>query len=614
MDPIITVFRPVTAMITAVVAGLATNFFGERRGSGDATDAAQEPALAAAADDVTCCDDHGHDHGHQAVAAGPPDPRPRFQHTVRGIYRYAFRELLDEISHWLVLGIVLSGVIAAALPPDLFERYLNDPLTSMLVMLVIGILVYTCASSSTPIAAALVLKGLNPGAALVFLLAGPATSLSSITVLLKFLGARVVALYLASIALVSLLAGFTLNWTYQALAIDPRATFGAATGFIPEPLKVAGGLVLLTLLLVSLRRAQAPREWLWLRDRCARASGIGLTARRLQVGTLAALVLLYLASGLFTVQPGEIGVRQRFGAITAPDLGPGLHYRLPWPFGSHRIVATDLVRRAELGFRSAAPDLGVRALARDRLTVGGPGNPVPNTIKATGFWFEKQSVPEESFLLTGDGNFIDIRFSLQYRIADPVAFAYDIAEPEALVRSLTLAALRSLVGTSGIDAVYTTERGATEQRVARRVQDLLDRYGAGIELMSVRLLYVHPPTEVHDAFRDVASAQEDKLRTINRAQTFAVEDINQAQGEAAALIEKALAFQDERIRRAAGDASGFGLKVDAYRRAPELTRFRLQLETIEAVLPGVQKFVRPGADDVEEFDLWLLEPLGGGTR
>jgi HflK protein len=612
MDPIITVFRPVTAMVTAVVAGLATNFFGNSRRSEGAADVAEGQAVAAA-EDVTCCDEHGHDHGHQAFApgTGAPEPRAPLQQTVRGIYRYAFRELLDEISYWLVLGIILSGVIAAALPPDVFERYLNDPLTSMLVMLVIGILVYTCASSSTPIAAALVLKGLNPGAALVFLLAGPATSLSSITILLKFLGARIVALYLASIAVVSLLAGFTLNWTYQALAIDPRATFGTATGFIPEPLKVAGGLLLLALLLASLRRTHVPGEWLWLRDRFARLSGIGLTARRLQVGALAVLVLLYLASGLFTVQPGEVGVRQRFGAITAPGLGPGLHYRLPWPFGGHRVVATDLVRRAELGFRSAAADLGARALARDRLTVGGPGNPVPNAIKATGFWFEKQSVPEESFLLTGDGNFIDIRFSVQYRVADPVAFAYGIAEPEALVRSLTLGALRSLVGTSGIDAVYTTERGATEQRVARRVQDLLDRYGAGIELMSVRLLYVHPPTEVHDAFRDVASAQEDKLRTINRAQTFAVEDVNQAQGEAAAMIEKALAFQDERIRRAAGDASGFGLKVDAYRHAPELTRFRLQLETIEAVLPGVQKFVRPGADDVKEFDLWLLEPLGG---
>ncbi|MCE3250371.1 MAG: family Cu/Zn efflux transporter [Geminicoccaceae bacterium] len=589
MDPIMTIFRPVTAVTTAITAGLTVNFFGSRepaRANGEA----QLPDAGRAAD--ACCDaGHAHDghahhygHPHQPDASGADEaavgkPRAGLSRTVRDIYGYAFRDLLDEIAYWLVLGIALSGVIAAALPPDLIERYLDDPFVSMLVMLVIGIPLYTCASAATPVMATLVLKGLNPGAALVFLLAGPATSLGSITVLLKFLGARVVALYLASIAVVALLAGFAVNWTYQALAIDPRAIFGTGTTFIPEPLKVGGGLLLLALLLVSLRRTHVPGEWLWLRDRFAGLSGIGLTARRLQVGALAALALLYLGSGLFTVQPGEIGLRQRFGAITAADLGPGLHYRLPWPFGSHRIVATDLVRRAELGFRSAAADLGARALARDRLTVGGPGNPVPNAIKATGFWFEKQSVPEESFLLTGDGNFIDIRFSLQYRVVDPVAFAYGIAEPEALVRSLTLAALRSLVGTSGIDAVYTTERGATEQRVAGRVQDLLDRYGAGIELMSVRLLYVHPPTEVHDAFRDVASAQEDKLRTINRAQTFAVEDVNQAQGEAAALIEEALAFQDERIRR---------------------------------VLPGVQKFVRPGADDVKEFDLWLLEPFGGG--
>ena len=617
MDPVITIFRPVVAMITAVVAGLATNFFGDGGRAEGRADAAEGQAVAAAAEDDPCCDDHGHAHGPEPFVhrTGAGQPAPRFQQTVRGIYRYAFRELLDEISYWLVLGVVLSGVIAAALPPDVFERYLTDPLTSMLVMLVIGIVVYTCASSSTPIAAALVLKGLNPGAALVFLLAGPATSLSSITVLLKFLGVRVVALYLASIALVSLLAGFTLNWTYQALAIDPRATVGTATAFIPEPLKVAGGLLLLALLLLSLRRTRVPREWLWLRDRFAHLSGITLTAKRLQAGALVALLLLYLSSGLFSVQPGEVGVRVRFGEIVAPDLAPGLHYRLPWPVESHRVIATDLVRRVELGFRSEpAVDLGAQAQARSRLTVGGPSNPVPNAIKATGFWFEKESVPEEAFLLAGDGNLIDLRFSVQYRVQDPVAFAYRLAEPEALVRSLTLAALRGVVATASIDAVYTTERGAVEQEVRKRVQARLDDYGAGIELLSVRLLYVHPPQEVHDAFRDVASAQEDKLRTINRASTFAVEDVNQAQGEAAARTEEALGFKEARILRADGDAAGFSLKVDGYRRSPELTQFRLQLEALEAVMPGVQKFIRPGADDLDDFDLWLLEPLGGERK
>jgi HflK protein len=429
---------------------------------------------------------------------------------------------------------------------------------------------------------------------------------------LKFLGVRAVALYLASIAVVSLLAGFTLNWTYQALAIDPRAIFGTATSFIPEPLKVAGGLFLIGLLLLSLRRTPVPAEWLWLRDRFAHLSGIGLTARRLQAGAVIALLLLYLSSGLFSIQPGEVGVRARFGEIVAPDLAPGLHYRMAWPFESHRIIATDLVRRVELGFRSeAAVDLGARTQARNRLTVGGPSNPVPNAIKATGFWFEKQSVPEEAFLLAGDGNLIDLRFSVQYRVQDAVAFAYRMAEPDALVRSLILAALRGIIATSSIDAVYTTERGAVEQRVRERVQARLDDYGAGIELLSVRLLYVHPPQEVHDAFRDVASAQEDKLRTINRASTFAVEEVNQAQGEAAARIEEALSFKEARILRADGDAAGFSLKVEAYRRAPELTRFRLQLEALEAAMPGVQKLIRPGADDLKDFDLWLLEPLGG---
>jgi regulator of protease activity HflC (stomatin/prohibitin superfamily) len=109
----------------------------------------------------------------------------------------------------------------------------------------------------------------------------------------------------------------------------------------------------------------------------------------------------------------------------------------------------------------------------------------------------------------------------------------------------------------------------------------------------------------------VASAQEDKLRTVNRARTFAVEKVNLAEGEAAAMIESALAFKDEQILRAEGEAAGFGLKADAYRAAPDLTTFRLQLETIEDVLPKTRKFIRPGDRDVDSFDLWLLNPFGG---
>jgi regulator of protease activity HflC (stomatin/prohibitin superfamily) len=168
------------------------------------------------------------------------------------------------------------------------------------------------------------------------------------------------------------------------------------------------------------------------------------------------------------------------------------------------------------------------------------------------------------------------------------------------------------VSTSDIDAIYTSARSAIEAQVSRSVQETLNKVRSGIEIVGFRLLYVHAPDEVHDAFRDVASAQEDKLRTVNRARTFAVETVNQAKGEARAMLEQALAFKEQQIKHAEGEAASFAVRLDEYQRTPELTKFRLQLETIEEVLPGVQKFVRPGAGEMKDFDMWLLQPVGPG--
>src|SRR5690349_1575652 len=208
-----------------------------------------------------------------------------------------------------------------------FEQYLNHELASMLVMMLTCIPIYVCASEATPVAAALVLKGLNPGAALVFLLVGPATNIGSIVMLLRFLGGRIVAIYLASIVVFALLAGFALNWVYRAFEIDPRATFGAATAFVPEPVKVATALLLIALLLASMARTRLPAEWIWLRDRLAALTGVRITWRRVVAGTAALAATLYLASGLFVVQPGEAGVRLRFGEIVAPALAARVDYR-----------------------------------------------------------------------------------------------------------------------------------------------------------------------------------------------------------------------------------------------------------------------------------------------
>jgi HflK protein len=247
-----------------------------------------------------------------------------------------------------------------------------------------------------------------------------------------------------------------------------------------------------------------------------------------------------------------------------------------------------------------------RAQLRSRLAFG--ANPAPQ-LPASGVWFQKETMPGDSFLLTGDGNLIDVRSTAHYKVKDALAFAYNIAEPEALVRSTILAALRDAVATRAIDAVYTTAREEIEREARGSAQSMLDRYQAGIEVLSVSLLYDHPPDEVHDAFRDVASALDDKLRTINLANVFAVEKVNQAKGEAAAMTEGALAFREQRIASAQADANAFALRLEAYERAPALTKFRLQLETLEQVLPGMRKFVRPGSGDVKDIDMWLVQPF-----
>jgi HflK protein len=295
----------------------------------------------------------------------------------------------------------------------------------------------------------------------------------------------------------------------------------------------------------------------------------------------------------------------RFGQIAAPALAPGLHYRLPWPFGSHHIIPKDRVQRIEYNPAVRSQPLPV-VIPPSRTGWG----PVPGAQEAANTWFQKEATPDELFLLTGDGQLIDLRWAVQYRIADAVAYAFNIAEPDIFVRSASLAALRSVVARTAIDELYTSQRTSVEQRVAQAIQSSLDNARAGIDVLSFHLLYVHAPSEVHDAFRDVASAQEDKLRTINRAHTFAVETVNQAKGEAAAMMEQALAFKEQQLLHAQGDAAGFLLRLRAYRSAPELTRFRLQVEAIEATLPGLPKFVTPDAKDIQDFDMWLLQPVG----
>jgi len=225
LDPMMTIARPVTAIATAVGAGLAV----------DAAGAAPAPEAPAS----SCCEDHEHDH---------PPRGGRLQRAVS----YAFGPLLADLTPWFVLGFALAAVIALAVPADFFAGDVAQGLPAMLLMLAAGIPLYVCATASTPIAAALMAKGLEPGAALVFLLAGPATNVATMSVVRGLLGGRALAVYVAAIAGCALLAGAAVQGLYGALDLDPRAFAGVAEHEHLGVVAQVGGILLAALLVVHL--------------------------------------------------------------------------------------------------------------------------------------------------------------------------------------------------------------------------------------------------------------------------------------------------------------------------------------------------------------------------
>lgn len=236
LDPIMTIARPVAALITATITGLLINLLPE--------EGASIPTYVEAEKGGSCQDSccKGHQHSHDTSMG----------HKLRSGMRFAFGELLGDIGKWLLIGILISGVISYLLPASYFQEHLQGEFSSLVVMLVVGIPLYICASASTPIAAAMILKGLSPGAALVFLLAGPATNAATITVISKFWGKKVTVIYLATIACSSLLIGWLLNRLYALLAFDIRQWISVGETEVTNPIAIVSALLLLALIANSM--------------------------------------------------------------------------------------------------------------------------------------------------------------------------------------------------------------------------------------------------------------------------------------------------------------------------------------------------------------------------
>lgn len=275
------------------------------------------------------------------------------------------------------------------------------------------------------------------------------------------------------------------------------------------------------------------------------------------------VILLWLATGVYTVGPGEFGVVRQFGRFTA-QTGPGLNYRLPWPIQALDIVNVSKVRRAEIGFR----------------TVEAPGSPT-----------EQVRVRDEAMMLTSDKNIANVQVLILYQVKDARKYLFGSEDPKRFLGVNTEIALRSIVGGMNIDDIMTVGRPQVEYGTWEFLQRLMDDHDTGLHVVGVELQVVDPPDEVREAFYDVVRAKADEERLKRDAEGYALNAVPRARGDATRIIQAATAYREERILIAEGEANMFLAILTEYRLSPEITRKRLHLETIENVLARANKFI-----------------------
>lgn len=310
------------------------------------------------------------------------------------------------------------------------------------------------------------------------------------------------------------------------------------------------------------------------------------------IGTAAAIVAIILVgwgalSAFYTVQPEERAVVKRFGSVVGIT-DPGLHFKLPYGFDQVQLVATERVLKQEFGFRTE----GTRAGGRTA--------------------YSADHFEDESLMLTGDLNMIDVEWVVQYRIADPIKFLYEMREPTRTLRDISESVMRRIVGNMLGSEVLTIGRVEIQQTAGEEIQSILDGYDAGIRINTVEMQDVVPPPAVQPAFNEVNEARQERERMINEAQKRVNQEIPNAEGTALRTVAEAEGYATERINRARGESVRFTAVLEEYQQVPEVTRSRLYLETMNEVLPNIGQVLM--VQDGQVGPLPLLDVNREGTR
>jgi membrane protease subunit HflK len=285
--------------------------------------------------------------------------------------------------------------------------------------------------------------------------------------------------------------------------------------------------------------------------------GFGSSRGVLLIGAL--VITGWLLSGFYTVQPDELGVPIIFGAAQKTTL-PGWHWNPPAPIGSVEKPKVTVINRTEIGGAAVV------------------GTPSSNELLA------------ESLMLTGDENIIDIHFTVQWQISDPILYLFNIDAPEATIKNAAEAAMREIIGQTPLEyALSGAGRQALEQRTEEILQHILDSYGSGLTVTQVATQRVDAPAAVVEAFRDVQAAAADKVRAENEAQADYNRITQQAEGEAQRIIKEAEAYRDQKVALATGNAQRFISVYEQFKQAKDITERRIYLETMERIMKGMSK-------------------------
>ncbi len=310
---------------------------------------------------------------------------------------------------------------------------------------------------------------------------------------------------------------------------------------------------------------------------------------RLAVGVVAAgvLGLWGLFSSYYTVQPEERAVVKRFGAVVK-IADPGLHFKLPFGIDSAQFVATERVLKQEFGFR----------------TVGGGERTQ----------YAAEEFPDESLMLSGDLNIIDVEWVVQYRIGDPMKFLYSMRDPTNTLRDISESVMRRAVGNRLGSEVLTTARVEISNLARDEIQKAMNAYETGIQVVTVELQDVVPPKAVQPAFNEVNEARQERERMINEATKRANQEIPRARGNANRVISQAEGYATERVNQARGETARFAAILAEYRSVPEVTRSRMYLEALNEVLPKIGSVVVVQKGQVGPLPLLNLRDAQAATK